>query len=63
MISDPYKKTVRFPVRVVKGELNFFYGGDLPSINDGAIGELIIPEFCIKKDYRLGLIRRESKKE
>ena len=62
MIPDPYKKTVRFPVKVMDGELKFFYGGDLPVINNGTIGELIIPEFCIPKDYRLSLIRKEAKK-
>ena len=62
MIPDPYKRTVCLPVRAVEGELKFFYGGDLPPMYDGAIGELTIPEFCLKKDYRLDLIRSETKK-
>jgi hypothetical protein len=62
MIPDPYKRTVRLPVIAVKDELKFFYGGDLPSMKDGTIGELIIPEFSINKDYRLGLIHSETKK-
>lgn len=63
MIPDRLKKTVRFPVKVVEGELKFFYGGDLPTMKDGAVGELIIPEFCITSDYRLGLIQKETEKE
>jgi hypothetical protein len=62
MIPDPYKKTVRLPVKVVDGELKLFYGGVLPIINNGAIGKLIIPEFCITDDYRLSLISKEAKK-
>jgi hypothetical protein len=63
MIPDPYKKTVSLPVKVVDGKLKFFYGGDLPVMEDGAIGELIIPEFYITNDYRLSLICRETKQE
>ena len=62
MIPDPYKKTVRLTVQIVNGELKFFYGGDLPVMNNGTIGELIIPEYCIPRDYRLSLIRKEAKK-
>ena len=62
MIPDPYKKTVQIPVRLVEGKLRFFYGGPIPSISDGAIGELVVPEYAVKNEYKLNLIRRCSKK-
>lgn len=63
MIPDPFEKTVLLPVKFVEGKPKFFYGGDLPVMKNGTIGELKIPEYCIPNDYRLDLIRRESKKE
>ncbi|QTA88378.1 hypothetical protein [Desulfonema magnum] len=45
MTPDPFKKTVKIPVKVVNGELKFFYGGDLPKLEDGTVGDLIVPFF------------------
>jgi len=62
MIPDPYKKTVLIPVRVVDGELKFFYGGPLPSLKEGAIGDLTVPEYTVENDFKLDLIRKQSRK-
>ena len=52
MNYDGLSKTVKIPVRIVNGKVNYFYGGELPSINNGAIGDLIIQEYDVRdKDF------------
>lgn len=46
-------KTVKIPVRIVNGQVKYFYGGNLPKIKDGIIGELILPEYGIVDDLFL----------
>ena len=38
------------PFKVVNGQLTYFYGGSLPTIRDGAIGDLVLPAFNIAVD-------------
>jgi hypothetical protein len=46
--SDPYAKTVRIPVRIVDGQPAFFYrDGKLPKLNEGTVGDLIVPAFAV----------------
>lgn len=52
-------RTVRIPVRIVKGEVRYFYGGDLPDL-DYAIGELIIPQFAVKDHKFIELAQMET---
>ena len=41
------KKTIRIPVRIrTKGGIEYFYGGALPEISDGTIGDLVVPGHC-----------------
>lgn len=42
MIPDPYKKTLRLPVRLNDGRFELFHGGVLPKIKVGAIADLVI---------------------
>jgi hypothetical protein len=42
MIPDPYKKTLRIPVRLKDGHFQLFHGGPLPKIKVGAIADLVI---------------------
>jgi len=62
VIPDPFKKTVLIPVRVVEGELKFFYGGPLPSLKEGTIGDLTVPEYTVENDFKLDLIRNKLRK-
>jgi leucyl-tRNA---protein transferase len=39
---DTFKKTVKVPVRIVGGQVHFFYGSELPRTRD-TIGDLVIP--------------------
>lgn len=40
-------KTVRVPVIFRGGRAEFFYGGPLPSLADGTIGDLVVPVFAL----------------
>jgi hypothetical protein len=54
--SDP--RTARVPFRVVDGQLMYFYGGPLPSLRDGAMGDLVLPASAIVlDDVRKKLLR------
>jgi hypothetical protein len=59
MIPDPYKKTIKIPVRVNNGKLEFFYGGKLPKLSDGTIGDLIVPSYALKDERKVKLLDRE----
>lgn len=45
MIPDPYKKTLRIPVRLNDGHFQLFHGGVLPKIKVGALADLVIESF------------------
>ena len=59
MIPDPYKKTARIPVIMTDDGLKFFYGGNLPAIKEGAIADLIVPEYCVLDQFKLSLIKKD----
>ena len=42
MLPDPYKKTLRIPVRLRDGHFQLFHGGALPKIKVGAVADLVI---------------------
>jgi hypothetical protein len=48
---------------VVKGKLQFFYGGDLPELKDDTVGDLIVPENAIVDKAKLQQISNEMIKE
>lgn len=56
-------KTVRIPIRVINGEIKYFYGGELPLIENGVIGELILPEYSIKDERFIQVSQMEEKVE
>lgn len=47
MVHDSMEKTIRIPI-IMNGNIRYFYGGNLPDIGDGAIGDLIIPDHKVK---------------
>lgn len=46
IIPDPQKKTIKIPIRIVDGQIQYFYGGELPKFAN-AIGDLVIPAFAV----------------
>ncbi|GDX41427.1 hypothetical protein LBMAG21_17190 [Armatimonadota bacterium] len=62
MDFQPYKygKTVRMPVKVVNGKLVYFYATPIPELEDGAIGEVILPEWAVINRHALLLWQAEQ---
>ncbi|MBX3295771.1 MAG: hypothetical protein KF762_08670, partial [Acidobacteria bacterium] len=46
IIPDPLKKTVNIPIRIVDGQVRYFYGGELPKLKN-VVGDLVIPAFAL----------------
>ncbi len=46
IIPDPIKKTVKIPIRIVDGQVRYFYGGELPKLKN-VVGDLVIPAFAL----------------
>lgn len=56
-------ETVKIPIRIVDGKMECFYGGELPKIEEGTIGELVIPEYGVKDKIFIEKSQRESEQE
>lgn len=63
MIPDSFKKTIQIPFRVVNGKYKFFYGGELPKLKEGTLGELIIREYSVTDERKLELISQEFEQD
>lgn len=44
---NKYEKTIKIPVIFEDGQIKFYYGGAMPIIEEGTIGELILPEYSV----------------
>ncbi len=49
VIPDPFARTVRVPVKFVQGIPQPFYGGPWPKIEEGTVGDLIVPAWAFEK--------------
>jgi len=58
-IPDPLQKTTKIPVRIVNGKVEFFYGGDLPALRDGTVGDLVVPSHALLSPRALDLMGQE----
>lgn len=63
MDIDSLSKTVKIPVRIVNGKVNYYYGGELPSIKSGAIGDLVIKEYDVEDNNFLLVSQYEERIE
>ena len=60
MIPDRFEKTLTIPVKVVEGGFHYFYGGELPSLTEGTICDLIVPVWAFEdKDFLAKLEARQ----
>lgn len=50
MVDGFFERTIRIPLRVVEGEFKPFYGSTMPRLVDGAIVDLVIPEYALRAD-------------
>jgi hypothetical protein len=53
MLNDPLQKTVKIPIRIVGGKPVFFYGGELPRLKEGIIGDLVLPSYAVLDEDKL----------
>lgn len=53
MIPDPFGKTVKIPIKIVNGCPCLDLGERLPELEDGTLGDLIVPAYAFKnpKDF------------
>ncbi len=63
MLYSSEDRTVNIPIKIVNGHVKYYYGGDLPEILDGAIGELILPEHSIKEPSFISMSNTELETE
>lgn len=56
---DSLNKTVSIPIRYANGKIEYFYGGKLPKLKDGVIGELILPAYALEDKKFLENISKE----
>lgn len=56
---DSLNKTVFIPIRYANGKIEYFYGGKLPKLKDGVIGELILPTYAVEDKKFLENISKE----
>jgi hypothetical protein len=46
-VPDSGEKRVQIPVQIVEGQVVFFYGGPLPALREGTMGELFVPAYAV----------------
>jgi len=63
LVPDKLEKTVKIPVRIVDGQVRYFYGGELPKLREGAIGDLIVPAYAIQEADDLKRLQDEHIEE
>lgn len=62
-MDDRLLKTINIPIRIVNGKVNYFYGGELPLIKNGALGNLIISEYDVEDKNFVSISQFEDKIE
>lgn len=60
-MSDDNDKVIKIPIRIANNIIRYYYGGDLPEFSDGAIGDLIVPEFAVIDKKFISIIQAEQK--
>jgi len=59
VIPDPEAKTVSIPVRVKDGQVVLFYGEQPPGLQEGTVGELVVPAFSVRDPVLQTTLNRE----
>ncbi len=63
MIPDPYCKTVKIPVKITNGVAYLFPEGKLPELEDGTIGDLVVPAYAFKNPKLAAVFTKEFKEQ
>jgi len=63
LLTDRLKKTVRIPVKVIDGKVQYVLGGNLPSLREGTVGDLIVPAHCVLDQTAIKVMNQKRKVE
>jgi hypothetical protein len=60
-IPDEQEKTVKIPIQVRGGRIQFYFDGPLPLLEEGVIGDLVLPAFAVLDPKARKLFSEERK--
>jgi len=60
-IPDEQEKTVKIPIQVRAGQIEFYFDGPLPDLKEGIIGDLVLPYYAIGDAKMRKLFSEERK--
>lgn len=60
-IPDELEKTIKIPIQVRHGKVEFYFGGPLPTLEEGVIGDLVVPAFAVLDSKARKLFSEERK--
>ena len=61
MIPDPYRKTVKIPIKIINGTLYQYPDKPLPKLKDGTIGDLVVPSYAFREQETAKQLNKEHK--
>jgi hypothetical protein len=59
-MRERFGRTACIPIRVVVGGIQYFYGGPLPRLRDGTVGDLIVQESDLLDQRDVALLKQEQ---
>ena len=60
-IPDEQEKTVKIPIQVHGGRIQFYFDGPLPLLEEGVIGDLVVPALAVLDPQARKLFSEERK--
>lgn len=58
-IYSRWDKNIRIPFRVVKKQIEFYYGGALPKLREGTVGDIVVAEEALDDPAIVEFLQRE----
>ncbi len=56
-----HEKRVQIPVRIgTDGRIDYFYGGPLPKMREGTVGDLVVPEWSIAENREVCRLQKDQ---
>src|SRR5262249_31616108 len=60
-IPDEQEKTVKIPIQIRAGQIQFYFDGPLPDLEEGVIGDLVVPYDAVLDQKARKLFSEERK--
>jgi hypothetical protein len=60
-IPDEQQKTVKIPIQVRNGRIQFYFDGPLPLLEEGVIGDIVVPAYAVLDPKSRKLFSEERK--